>query len=144
MIDAGIRARKQQKGLVDEQLREAEDLYANEIITDDEYDEIKWVAEETKRVLDEDIDTLKEIRKSCLAAKDRIGVVQCIERVATTSHSRGSMLPVMCGAYLPEDIISSVTGKEEWHEYTRPEDVGLELSKTVPHIFECIKEYGRK
>ena len=141
MIDEGIHSRRWQKELVDDQLREAEELYSNGIITDDEYEEIKWLVKETKRALDDDIKTLKELKRKCLSARGRIGAVQCIERVANTAHSRGSMLPVMCGAYLPEDIVSSVTKEERYGEYARPEDAGLELSLSVPRVLECIKEF---
>jgi len=62
-------------------------------------------------------------------------------KVANMSHSRGSMLPVMCGAYLPEDIVEAQTGWEREYEYARPEDVGFWLSKDVPNVLECIKEF---
>jgi len=141
MIDEGIRARKWQKELVDDQLSEADELYSNGLITDDEYEEIKWTAREVKKSLDDDARLLKDLKRACLSARGRIGAVYCIEKVANTTHSRGSMLPVMCGAYLPEDIISSVTGEERWSEFARPEDAGLELSQAVPKILECVKEF---
>jgi len=141
MIDTGIEAREYQKSLVDDQLIEADELYANELISDDEYEEIKYVAEEVKEHLDRDIVKLKEIKEFCLKASDKLEVMLCIEKVANTVHSRGSMLPVMCGAYLPEDIVAHVTGVEEEHEFVRPEDVGFELSKSVESVMDCIKEF---
>jgi hypothetical protein len=144
MLDRGIEAREAQKKVVDEQLLRAEEEYANELITEEEYEDIKYSAEEIKRSLDEDIEVLKDLKSFCVKAKDKFDVVMCIEKVANTAHSRGHMLPVLCGAYLPEDIIEAVTGREEWYEYARPEDVGLWLSKDATKVFDCIKEFGRE
>lgn len=141
MIDEGISSREYQKSIVDEELMEAEDLYYNEVIDDDKYDEIRFDAEEIKSELDRDIEDLKKIREFCLSAKDRTDVVICIEKVANMAHSRGSMLPVMCGAYLPERIVGAVTGIKNWPEFAVPEDVGLELSRIVPKIMDCIKDF---
>ncbi len=142
MIDEGISSREYQKSIVDEELMEAEDLYYNEVINDDKYDEIRFDAEEIKSELDRDIEDLKKIREFCLSAKDRTDIVICIEKVANMAHGRGSMLPVMCGAYLPERIIGSVTNIENWSEVTEPEDVGLELSRIVPKIMDCIRDFS--
>ena len=141
MINEGIQAREYQKSLADDQLNEARELYAQEIINEDEFIDIKHSVKEVKRALDEDIEQLEELKDFCIRAEDKFDVVMCIERVATTAHNRGVMLPVMCGAYLPEDIIDAVTGWEREREYTRPEDVGLWLSRDVVKVFECIKEF---
>jgi len=141
LIDNGIKSREWQKSLVDEQVTEAEEYYWDEVITEDEFEDIKRAAEDVKAALDADIELLEELKEFCVKARDRTDVVVCIEKVASMSHSRGSMLPVMCGAYLPEDIVEAETGWEREYEYTRPEDVGFWLSKDVPNVLECIKEF---
>lgn len=141
MFDTGIEARKYQMSLVDEELARADEYHANEIITDEEYEDILRASEEVKEALESEIEIIKQLRDECMKATDKLGVVTCIERVATTAHHRGAMLPVLCGAYLHEDIIEAITGKEEWYEFTRPEDVGWELSRDTMSVLDCIKEF---
>lgn len=141
MFDEGIRARRYQMELTEDELIEAEEEYADGYISDEEYEEIKNVVEWTKKALNEDIELLKSIKSQCLGAEDKLGVVTCIETVASVAHERGSMLPVMCGAYLPEDVVESVMEYETWEAHTRPEDVGYELSQATQSVFECIKEF---
>lgn len=142
MLDEGIEARERQKRQVDDEVDEAWDLYHNEIIDESEIEEIEESAKAIKEEIDRDIELLKEVKSFCLKAKNRLDVVTCIEKVANMSHSRGSMLPVLCGAYLPEFLVEGTTRLER--EYVIPADFGLELSKIVPRVFECIKNFGRK
>lgn len=141
MFDVGIDARERQKSLVDDELAEAKELHAQGLISDDEFDEILEVAELTKQALDEEKERIRDLKNFCIKAKDRKDIVTCIEKVATTTHHRGAMLPVMCGAILPEDIVNSVTGLKDY-EYTRIEDVGYWLSNETSKVLECIKRFG--
>jgi len=139
MFDVGIAAREYQKQLAEDQLHEAEEMYYNELIDEGEFDTIKMEVEEIKEALDRDIKEIEEMKEFCMKAKDRFDVVACIEKVANAVHSRGSLLPVLCGAYLPEDVLEAY-GLREIYE-VRPEDAGYELSMSVPRVLDCIKEF---
>lgn len=143
MFDVGIEAREMQKSVVDDEVFRAEELYENAMISDSEYEDILSVAESIKEAIDNDIETIKQLKAKCLLAKDRIDVVACIESVANATHERGSMLPVMCGAYLQEDIVEAVTDLEESRDYVRPEDVGYELSVATQKVLNCVREFGK-
>lgn len=140
MIDEGIDARKFQRDVVvGEELSEATDLYYDGVITEDEYNDIKKIAEYTREALDEDIEKLYELKRFCIGAKNKYDAIVCIEKVANTMHTRGHMLPVMCGAYLEEYIVDNVLGRER--EFTTLGDIGVLLSEDVAYVFECIAKF---
>ncbi len=141
LLDNGIEAREHQKFVVDNELDEAYELYVDEVISEEEYKDMEEMAKEIKRALEEDKKVLRDLKTFCENAKTKQDKVLCIEKVTNTAHSRGSMLPVMCGAYLPEDILEAASRLGIEREYTRVEDVGYWLSRDTQKVLDCIKEF---
>jgi len=136
---------------IKEELEEQKELYCDEDstfydehlceVTLERLDNVESFKRQLERAKAEDIPSMEARLKVCEVAKDRKEKVICIDGVANMVHTRGAILPLMCGAPLSEFIDEAVFG-EDVEGYERPvEVVAVDMAKDVMDTLTCIRNF---
>jgi len=110
-------------------------------VTLEKLDNVESFRKQLEQAKAEDVPTMEAQLKVCEVAKDRKEKVICIDSVANMVHTRGAILPLMCGAPLSEFIDEAVFG-EDVEGYERPvEVVAVDMAKDTMDTLTCIRNF---
>jgi len=89
----------------------------------------------------EDIPVMEARLKACQIAENRTQKVLCIDSVANMVHTRGSILPLMCGAPLSEFVDEAVFGEDVEPSEDRVSVVAVDMARDVMDALTCIRNF---
>lgn len=103
-------------------------------------DRVKSFREQLKRAKTEDMNVLNTLLKTCETAKDRVDKAVCIDEVFYTVHSRGTLLPLMCGAPL-EEYVEQAVYDTEGANIDEIGNVAVDMAKDTQEVLTCLRNF---